>query len=547
VFFQKRAAFVVQQMQKESLMANKPTYEELERRVKALEREAIERKRATGMVRENGKRYQLVVKNANDAIFIAQDGFIKFPNPKTEEMLGYSSGELSEIPFTDLVHPEDRDMVVERYDSLLSGEELPSIYSFRIIDKDGEELWVQVNPVLIPWEERPATLNLLRDITPEKRSEAQLQHAQRMEAIGTLASGIAHHFNNLLMGIQGNASLMRLGVESSYPHYEKLRNIEQYVQEGTELTKQLLGVAREGKDEVKPTDLNEIVKNSSQMFGRTKREIHIHTKYQEGIWITEADQTQIQQALLNLYVNAWQAMPGGGNLYLETENVILDELYVKPYHAEPGKYVKVSITDTGVGMDKQTQERIFDLFFTNREAAKEGTGLGLASVAGIIENHGGFMTVYSEKGQGTAFNIYLPVSDSQMVDEKEFPDELLTGTEAILIVDDEDMIITVGSEMLRKLGYKVLLAKSGKEAIELCEAHKETIDMVILDMIMPDMNGEETYDRIKKIMPEVKVLLSSGYSIIGQAKHMLERGCNGFIQKPFNMKRLSHKVREVLN
>lgn len=527
-------------------MESKLTYEELERRVKELERESIERKRAAGVIRENGKKYQLLVENANDAIFVAQDDIIKFVNPKTEEMIGYSSGELREIPFADLVHPEDRDMVVESYNKVLNGEDPPSVYSFRVIDKDGEELWVQINPVPITWEERPATLNVLRDITPQKRLEEQLQQAQKMEAIGTLASGIAHHFNNVLMGIQGNASLMRLGVESNYPHYEKLRNIEQYVQEGTELTKQLLGVAREGKDEVKPTDLNDVVRNSSQMFGRTKKEINIRTQYQEGIWIVEADPGQIRQALLNLYVNAWQAMPGGGNLYLETENVALDEDYVKPYHAEPGKYVKISVTDTGVGMDKQTRERIFDLFFTTREAGR-GTGLGLASVAGIIENHGGFMTVYSEKGQGTTFNIYLPVSGSQIVEEKGFPDELLTGTETILLVDDEDMIITVGSEMLKKLGYGVLIAKSGQEAIEICEAHKDRIDMVILDMIMPDMNGEATYDRIKELIPEVKVLLSSGYSIIGQAKHMLERGCNGFIQKPFNMRHLSQKIREVLN
>ena len=527
-------------------MEHKPTYEELERRVKELEREAIERKRAAGALRENGKKYRLLVENANDAIFVTQDGKVKFPNPKTEGMIGYSAEELLEIPFLDLVHPEDRDMVLNRHNNTLNGEDLPGTYSFRTIDKDGEELWVQLNAVSIAWGERPATLNVLRDITPQKKLEVQLQQAQKMEAIGTLASGIAHHFNNVLMGIQGNASLMRLETDSSYPHTEKLRNIEQYVQQGTELTKQLLGVAREGKYEVKPTDLNDIVNNSSQMFGRTKKEIKIHTRYQEGIWIVEADQGQIHQALLNLYVNAWQAMPGGGELYLDTENVTLDENYVKPYHVESGRYVKISVTDTGVGMDKQTLERIFDLVFTTQEMGR-GTGLGLASVFGIIQNHGGHINVYSEKGHGTTFNIYVPVSETQIVEEKGAPSELLTGTETILLVDDEDMIITVANEMLRKLGYEIIVAKSGKEAIELCRAHKDTIDIIILDMIMPDMSGEETYDRIKEVIPEVKVLLSSGYSIIGQAKDMLERGCNGFIQKPFNLRRLSQKIREVLN
>ena len=527
-------------------MEHKPTYEELERRIKELERDAIERKRAAGMLRENGKKYRLLVENANDAIFVTQEGMVRFSNPKTEEMMGYSLDELSQIAFTDLVHPGDRDMVLERYNRTVTGEEPSGTCSFRMLDKDGEELWVQTNPVPIMWGDRRAILNVLRDITPQKKLEVQLQQAQKMEAIGTLASGIAHHFNNVLMGIQGNASLMRLEIDSSYPHTEKLRNIEQYIQQGTELTKQLLGVAREGKYEVKATDLNDIVTNSSQMFGRTKKEIKIHTRYQEGIWIVEVDQAQIHQALLNLYVNAWQAMPGGGELLLETENVILDENYVKPYHIEPGRYVKISVTDTGVGMDKQTLERIFDLFFTTQEMGR-GTGLGLASVFGIIQNHNGHINVYSEKGHGTTFNIYLPVSETQIVEEKGAPDELLTGTETILLVDDEDMIITVASEMLRKLGYEIVVAKSGKEAIDLCKAHKDTIDIVILDMIMPDMSGEETYNRIKEVMPGVKVLLSSGYSIIGQAKDMLERGCNGFIQKPFNLKRLSQKIREVLN
>jgi len=527
-------------------MENEPSYEELQRKIKALERDAVERKRAAGALRENGKRYRILFENANDAIFVTQDNLIKFPNPKTEDMLGYSANELLEIPFTELVHPDDREMVFERNNRTSNGDEPPDIYAFRIIDRDGEELWVQLNPVPITWGDQPALLNMLRDITSQKRIEAKLEQAQKMEAIGTLASGIAHHFNNLLMGIQGNTSLMRLALDSSFSEYEKLRNIEQYVQEGTELTKQLLGVAREGKYEVKPVDLNDIVKNSSEMFGHTKKEITIHTQYQQGIWIVEADPNQIQQALLNLYVNAWQAMPGGGELFLQTENLTLDEDHVKPHHLEPGKYVRISVTDTGVGMDRQTQEKIFDLFFTTDQTGK-GTGLGLASVFGIVQNHGGFINAYSEKGEGTTFNIYLPVSEGQIIEEEEFQHDLLTGSETILLVDDEEMIITVGSEMLSKLGYEILIAKNGRDALELCKEHKDAIDMVILDMIMPDMSGEETYERIKEIMPNVKVLLSSGYSIVGQAKEMLERGCNGFIQKPFNMRRLSQKIRELLN
>jgi CheY-like chemotaxis protein len=367
-----------------------------------------------------------------------------------------------------------------------------------------------------------------------------------MEAMGTLAGGIAHDFNNILMGIQGNASLIFLDTDSSFTHYERLRNIEQGVQSGAELTKQLLGFARGGKYEVKPTDLNELIERNSDMFGRTKKQIIIHARYQKDIWPVEVDRGQIEQVLLNLYVNAWQAMPGGGDLYLETENISLDKAYLKVFGLEPGRYVKMSITDTGVGMDEATQQRIFEPFFTTREMGR-GTGLGLASAYGIIKNHGGIINVYSEKGKGTTFNFYLPASEKAVIEEKEIPKEVLKGTETVLLVDDEDMIIDVGREILKAVGYKVLVARSGKEGIEICKKNKDKIDMVILDMIMPEIDGGEVYDRMKEINPDIKVLLSSGYSIDGQATEILKRGCNGFIQKPFNIKKLSRELRKILD
>jgi two-component system cell cycle sensor histidine kinase/response regulator CckA len=384
-------------------------------------------------------------------------------------------------------------------------------------------------------------------VTRKKRLESQIQQAQRLEALGTLAGGIAHDFNNLLMGIQGNASLMLLDKASGHPDYERLKNIEQYVQNGAALTKQLLGFARGGKYEVKPTDINHLIKGSSHMFGRTKKEIKILRKYQKDIWTVEVDQGQMEQVLLNLYVNAWQAMPGGGELYLETKNVTFDEGYVKPYQVEPGRYVKISITDTGVGMDEATRQRIFEPFFTTKEMGR-GTGLGLASVYGIIKNHGGFIEVYSEKSEGATFHIYLPAVKAKRVEARagRGEDEIQKGTETVLFIDDEEMIIDVGSQMLRILGYEVMVGRNGKEALEIYGKDREKIDMVILDMIMPDMGGSEAYDRLKEMNPEIKVLLSSGYSIDGQAQEILDRGCDGFIQKPFNMKQLSKKLREIL-
>ena len=382
----------------------------------------------------------------------------------------------------------------------------------------------------------------------KKKLESQLHQARKMESVGTLAGGIAHDFNNLLMAIQGNVSLALLDMDSLHPHYQRLKNVEKYVRSGADLTKQLLGFARGGKYEVKPTDLNELIKKGSAMFGRTNKEITIYRKCQKDVWTVEVDQGQIDQVLLNMYVNAWQAMPAGGELYLQTENITLDETYARSYGIKPGNYVKISVTDTGTGMDKETKEKIFDPFFTTKEMGR-GVGMGLASAYGIIKNHGGVIDVYSEKDEGTTFNIYLPASEAMVSDQGTVVEEkqLLTGHETVLLVDDEDMIINVGKEILGTLGYNVISAKSGEEGIEIYRKNQDDIGMVILDMVMPGMNGGETYDNLKEINPEIKVLLSSGYSLNGQASAILKRGCDGFIQKPFTLKHISRKIREILD
>jgi len=380
-----------------------------------------------------------------------------------------------------------------------------------------------------------------------KKLEARFQQAQKMESIGTLAGGIAHDFNNVLMGIQGHASLMLLDTDPDHPHFEHLKGTENMVRTGANLTKQLLGFARGGKYDVKPTDLNELIKKGSEMFARTKKEITIHNKYQKDIWPVEVDRGQIDQVLLNLYINAWHAMPGGGNLCIETSNVVLDHNHINPFGVRPGNYVKISVTDTGIGMDEATQQRIFDPFFTTKEMGR-GTGLGLASAHGIIKNHGGIINIDSEKGKGTTFDIHLPASKKEVTKkEKKLEDNILKGTETVLLVDDEDMILNVGKDMLRGMGYNVLLARSGKEAVEVYRKHKDKVDLVIVDMIMPEMSGGEAYNRMKENNPKIKALLASGYSIDGQAAKIMEFGCDGFIQKPFNMKKLSGKIREILD
>jgi PAS domain S-box-containing protein len=513
---------------------------------RGISRDVTEKKKAEHALRESEEKYRLLVENANDGICIIQDGFLKFSNPKVGEHTGYSIEELESIPFLDLVHPEDRASVTERQQRKPEDGSPSWIYSFRMTNREGETLWVEINTVPIHWEGSRATLNFLRDITPQKKMEDQLIQAQKMEAIGTLAGGIAHDFNNLLMGIQGNASLVLLDIDSDHPHHDKLRSIEQLVKDGSELTKQLLGMARGGKYEVKPTDINKIVKISSEIFGRTKKEITIHKSLEEDIWIAEVDRSQIQQVLINIYVNAWHAMKEGGDLYIETRNVVLDEYSSRTYGVDPGKFIKVSITDTGIGMDEDVLKRVFDPFFTTKEMGR-GTGLGLASAYGIIRNHNGIINAYSEKGSGTTFNIYLPISNKTITEESDDIVEIISGSETVLFVDDEAALVQIGHKLLKKLGYKVLTARSGEKALEIYHKEKEKIDLVILDLIMPGMSGGETFKKLKQIDPQIKVLLSSGYSINGRAKELLDRGCDGFLQKPFNLGSLSKKIRQILD
>ena len=291
--------------------------------------------------------------------------------------------------------------------------------------------------------------------------------------------------------------------------------------------------------------MNAIIKKSSTMFGRTQKEVSIHRDLQQDLWPVEIDRGQIEQVLLNLYVNAWQAMPNGGSLFLETKNIVLDEQYRKPFYVKPGNYVKISVTDTGVGMDEKTLKRIFEPFFTTKEMGR-GTGLGLATAYGIIKGHGGIINVYSEKGHGATFTLYLPASEKKIEKEKKSPEEPRKGKETILLVDDEEVVLNVNRMVLERLGYGVFVARSGQEAIEVFRAKKDGVHLVILDLIMPGMEGGKVFDHLKSIKADVKVILSSGYSFNDEVGRMMERGCQAFIQKPFDIGEFSQKIRDVL-
>ena len=505
-----------------------------------------ERKRIEEALRESEEKYRLLVQNSHEAIFIAQDGVIKFPNRKTLAVTGYSEEELGRMPFSRLIHPEDRNMVLEKYERRLRGETVSQDYVFRILDHGGNLLWVELNAVLVSWEGRPASLNFVRDITERRNMEEQLLRARNLEAMGTLAGGIAHDFNNLLMGIQGHATLMRLGDDSDPPEQDRLKSIEDLVKSGADLTRQLLAFARGGRYEVRPTDLNAVIRKTLNLFGRTRKEISIHFDLEEDLTAIEADGGQIEQALINLYVNAWQAMPSGGDLFLETRNVTLDDKAAALHGLPAGDYARISVTDTGVGMDEQTLSRIFEPFFTTREMGR-GTGLGLASVYGIVSSHQGMIHVSSKKGEGTTFTIHIPASGSDVREVREHDDKPIRGSETILVVDDEVFVKEVTGKMLKSLGYQVLTADNGAAALKIYGEQGNGIDLVILDMIMPGMSGQETFRRLKSMNPGVRAILSSGYSIEDQAWSVLKEGCAAFLQKPFTRASLSEKIREVLD
>jgi two-component system cell cycle sensor histidine kinase/response regulator CckA len=506
-----------------------------------------ERKLAEEALRESEERFRTIFESAHDSIFI-KDPDLRYTlvNSCTESLFG--------MPATHLIGKNDeelfgRESVIQtrEMDTRVLGGEIVEEETVKPVN--GEEKIFHVVKVPIRNDEGDiyGLCGIARDITKTKQLEAQLQQAQKMEAIGTLAGGIAHDFNNLLMAIQGRTSLLLMNTGNLHPHYEHLKQQEEIINSGANLTRQLLSLAKGGNYEINPTDLNEVIRKSAEMFGRTKKEIMIYKKLTTDIWTVEVDQVMIEQVLLNLYVNAWQAMPAGGDICIETMNVILDSDYVRPFNVKEGSYVKIVVTDTGEGMDESTRQRIFEPFFTTKEMGR-GTGLGLASAYGIIKNHGGFITVWSEKGKGASFTIYLPASSIEKRTEVSMVDERIThGCETILLVDDEPMILDVGSQILETLGYKVLPAKSGQEGLEVFDQHKNEIDLVILDMVMPGMSGGDVFEKIMEIKPGTKTLLSSGYSLDGQAKTIMERGCGGFIQKPFRVESFASKIREVLD
>jgi signal transduction histidine kinase/CheY-like chemotaxis protein len=401
-------------------------------------------------------------------------------------------------------------------------------------------------------ELKVANTKLQQEIAERKKREkeqrilhAQLQHAQKMEAIGTLAGGIAHDFNNLLMAIQGNISIMLLNRDPSDADYDTLKLIEKRIKGGADLTAQLLGYARKGKYENKPININHLIKEHIQIYRQMRKDIKIELDLAEKLDVVNGDRNQLESVLLNLFANASDAMPKGGSLRLCTKIARHEDIKSERFKPKPGRFVQLTITDTGIGIDKETQERIFDPFFTTKEMGR-GTGLGLSSVYGIVKSHNGYIDVTSEKNHGTTFLLYLPVSKKKIEEVDSVTHVNVSGNGGILIVDDEQLVLSVAAVMIEKMGYKVFKATSGREALETFKLNKQHIDLVILDMIMPEMSGDQTFDELRAIDSNIRVIISTGYSVEGRASLLLEKGCRGILQKPFTYEKLSTKIREIM-
>jgi PAS domain S-box-containing protein len=513
---------------------------------------------ASEALRESEKSYRSLFDNANEAIAVSQDGLLKLVNRKCLEITGYSEQELTTTPFSEFIFPDDRALVVEKHKKRLNGTPPSSLrYSFRIVRIDNVVICVELSAVLIDWKDKPATLNFLTDITErklaekkQKQLEDQLRQAQKMEAIGQLSSGVAHDFNNLLGGIMGHAELLKMHLSDGSDLLRHTASIISSCTKAADLTKQLLTFARKAPVELQKIDVNTFVKEVVSIMERTiDRRVEIAVIIQKEPVFVSGDKNQLENALLNIAINARDAMPEGGRLSITLETLDLDEdsLANEHFKVVEGPYIRIIVEDTGTGMSRAIKDRIFEPFFTTKEVGK-GSGLGLASVYGCVKQHNGYITVDSHLGIGTQFNIYLPVIKSTGPIESVKDEVALDpGKGDLLVVDDETVFREILKEIFDDLGYTVHCCTDGSEAVAFYREHRSTNQVVILDMNMPKMNGLQCFRRLKEINANVKVIISSGYGENNDRATMQSEGVLAFVQKPYRAADLAKKIKELMD
>jgi len=520
-------------------------------------RNITEYRKVESAKRESEKKYRTLFEDSIDAIFITKrEGEFIDANPSFLKLFGYNRGEITKISVRDFyANPDDRD----RYKKEIEKNGSVTGFSVKLVKKDGEEIDCLIT-ASVRRDDNGAVIGyqgVIRDITEKKRAEeekeqleSQLLHAQKMEAIGTLSGGIAHDFNNILQAISGYTQILMMGKEPDNPDYTKLKAIEKSAFRASDLTSQLLIFSRKVETKLRPVDLNQELMQVAEMLGHTiPKMIAIELNLGKDSKIINADKTQIEQIIMNLAINARDAMPDGGKVIFETKNVSIDEGYMKTHlGAVPGNYVLLSASDTGRGIDKESVEHIFEPFYTTKERGK-GTGLGLAMVYGIVKSHNGYIMCYSEEGEGTTFKIYFPVMETEtgVFQHEEKIMDIKGGNETLLIVDDEEDLREVGREMMTKFGYTALTAPDGEGALKIYRKRKNEIDLIIMDLIMPGMGGKKCLEEILKIDQNARVIIASGYSESGHAKEIFKTGAKGFINKPYDINQMLKIIREALD
>jgi PAS domain S-box-containing protein len=512
-------------------------------------RDITEQKKVEDALRESEERHKALFEGSADGILVAdiETKQFRYTNKVICTMLGYSKEELMGMRITD-IHPEESlESVISEIKAQEEGRETRAV-NIPCRKKDGTIIYTSISAQKSIIGGRECHVGFFRDLTEHRKFEEKLAEAQKMDSIGNLAGGIAHDFNNLLAGVLGYTDLL-LMTETDPERKEDLQRVKQAAVRASALTQQLLAFGRRGKHLIQPINLNDVVKEVYSILEATiDKSIKLETNLEKNLCLIEGDPSQINQVVMNVCVNAKDAMPKGGTMTVQTQILILDDMFCKTHpETMPGKYVLLSVNDTGYGMTKEIQKRIFEPFFSTKTNDEiKHSGLGLATVYGIVRNHRGIVDVYSEAGEGTTFKIYLPAGEKELEVETAQAEEIRKGEGRILIVEDEEAVRAMAQKLLKHLGYSVVTARDGQEGVEVYrEMHKE-IDAVILDMIMPRMGGRDTFIRMKEINPDIKALLSTGYAQNGKAQEIIDMGVKGFLQKPYQVKDMAQKLGQVL-
>ncbi len=519
-----------------------------------------ERKKFENVLRESEEKYRTILENIEDGYYeVDLDGNFVFFNDFICRISGYAREEMLGVNYRQYTDEINALKIYQAFNAVYQTGRPAKTFDLEVIRKDKSLRYVEISisPIFHGNDAPSGFRGIIRDITERKQAEeqkrnleAQLQQAQKMEAVGTLAGGIAHDFNNILQVINGYAQLLLLKKNQDDPDYMKLFQLQKSGERAARLIEQLLAFSRKMEGRHRPISLNREILQAQKFLKHTlPKMIDLQFDLEPSLWPVKGDPVHMEQILLNLGSNAADAMPEGGKLRVETRNVILDQAYCDDHlGAAPGSYVLLAVSDTGCGMDPKTVEHIFDPFFTTKEIGR-GTGLGMASVYGIVKSHGGYIMCYSELGHGTIFKIYLPALTEGAVIDEAVPAETaqLGGTETILLVDDEAAVRDTALQMLEYYGYQVISAGNGEEALDIYQRYIAEIDLVILDLSMPGMGGLKCMEKILDINPSAKILIASGYSTSGHAEEALASGASEFIGKPYQIRELATKVRSIFD